>query len=100
MNSAQELVEYIVKPLTSHPDAVSVTLIEGTASLLMELRVHPEDIERVRGAGGKRLRALQQVLAAAGGSRKPVLDLMEHSQAEHSQAEHSQAEHSAAGAEE
>jgi hypothetical protein len=73
----QELVEYIVKPLTQHPDDVVVTKIDGAASVLLEMRLNPEDIERVRGEDNRRLRAIQQVLSAAGGDRKPILDLVE-----------------------
>lgn len=73
----QELVEYIVKPLVDHPDDVSVTVIEGTASVMLELRVNAADEAAVRGDGGMRLRDIQQVLAIAGGDRKPVLELIE-----------------------
>ncbi|MEL6349987.1 MAG: KH domain-containing protein [Myxococcota bacterium] len=73
----RELVEYIVKPLTKHPDDVQVTQIDGNASVILELRVHPDDLARVRGEDGAPFRAIQQVLSAAGGARKPILDLIE-----------------------
>jgi predicted RNA-binding protein YlqC (UPF0109 family) len=73
----QELVEYIVKPLVSHPEDVNVTEIEGDASVLLELRLNPADFDAIRGEDNNRLRAIQQVLSAAGGDRKPVLDLIE-----------------------
>ena len=80
----QELVEYIVKPLTQHPDDVVVSQIDGTASILLELRLHPDDIASVRGEDNGRFRAIQQILSAAGGERKPVLDLIEESGSEES----------------
>jgi len=73
----QELVEYIVKPLVEHPDDVSVTVIEGEASVMLELRVNVADEAAVLGDDGIRLRDIQQVLAIAGGDRKPVLELIE-----------------------
>lgn len=73
----QELVEYIVKPLVDHPDDVRVTVIEGEASVLLELRVNAADLASVRGDDGIRFRDIQQVLAIAGGDRKPVLELIE-----------------------
>jgi predicted RNA-binding protein YlqC (UPF0109 family) len=73
----QELVEYIVKPLVDHPDDVSVTVIEGKASVMLELRVNAADESAVLGDDGIRLRDIQQVLAIAGGDRKPVLELIE-----------------------
>ncbi|MFT4979610.1 MAG: putative RNA-binding protein YlqC (UPF0109 family) [Myxococcota bacterium] len=78
----QELVEYIVKPLVSHPEDVNVTEIEGDASVLLELRLNPADFDAIRGEDNNRLRAIQQVLSAAGGDRKPVLDLIESEAAE------------------
>ena len=77
----QDLVEYIIQPLVQHPDAVSVNQIDGDASILLELRLHPEDVAAVRGEDSSLLRAIQQVLSASGGDRKPVLDLIEGSQA-------------------
>lgn len=73
----QELVEYIVKPLVGRPDDVNVTVIEGKASVMLELRVHASDEAAVLGDGGVRFRDIQQVLAIAGGDRKPVLELIE-----------------------
>lgn len=73
----QELVEYIVKPLVDHPDDVRVNVIEGKASVMLELRVNAADEAAVLGDDGIRLRDIQQVLAIAGGDRKPVLELIE-----------------------
>lgn len=73
----QELVEYIVRPLVDHPDDVVVHTIEGDASVLLELRVNPADLDQVRGPKGRRFQDIQQVLAIAGGDRKPVLELIE-----------------------
>ena len=72
----KELVEYMVRPLVDHPDDVQVSVLEGSASILLELRLHPEDERQVRGPQNQLLRAMQQVLAVAGGPRKPVLDLV------------------------
>ncbi len=71
------LVRHVVTPLVAHPDEVRVAAVEGTASVIYELRVHPDDLDAVRGPKGKHLKALQQLLAVAGGPRKPVLDLIE-----------------------
>jgi len=76
--NVQDLVEYLVRPLISHPDELHVTAIEGSASVLLELRLYPEDISAVQGEGGSRLRAIQQLIAVAGGPRMPILDLIEY----------------------
>lgn len=71
------LVDYLVRPLVEHPDSMRIDVVEGLASVLLELHVHRDDVQRVKGEGRSRLRAMQQVLAVAGGPRKPVLDLIE-----------------------
>jgi predicted RNA-binding protein YlqC (UPF0109 family) len=73
----QELVEYIVRPLVDHPDDVVVSTIEGDSSVLLELRVNAADVGKVRGPKGRRFQDIQQVLAIAGGDRKPVLELID-----------------------
>lgn len=73
----EALVQYLVRPLVGHPDSVSVNVVEGAASVILELRVHPDDVAVVRGDKGQTLNAMQQVLAVAGGARKAVLDLVD-----------------------
>ncbi len=79
----KELVEYMVRPIVDHPDDVSVHLLEGDASVLLELSVHPDDAAALRdGDGDSLLSAMQKVVAVAGGARKPVLDLLDGSAGE------------------
>lgn len=73
----EALTEYLVKPLTAHPDDVRISAVEGAAAVLLELRVHADDVDAVRGNDGSRFRAIQQILSAAGGKRKPVLELID-----------------------
>ena len=74
------LVDYLVRPLVAHPEDVRVHTVEGNASVLVELRVNPDDVKRVRGSDGATFRAMQRVLAASRrkDAPKPVLDLVEH----------------------
>ena len=58
------LVEYITQNLVTHPDDVSVTTIDSSDSLILELRVHPEDIGTVIGKGGRIARAIRNLLQA------------------------------------
>ncbi len=71
------LVEFLVKGLVAHPDAVSVATTEGEASTLLELTVDPSDVDRVRGPDAETLRAIRTVLSASSGQRKVVLDLVD-----------------------
>jgi len=72
MASMKELVEFIAKSLVDDPSQVHVSEIEGEISVILELRVGPEDMGRVIGKGGRTanaMRALVRVLAAKQGKR-------------------------------
>ncbi len=75
------LVQHMVSALVSHPDDVQIHIVEGASSVIYELRVHPDDLDAVKGEDHAHMRAMQQLLAVAGGPRKPVLDLVETSAA-------------------
>lgn len=62
----KELVEYIAKALVDHPDEVEVTEIPGTASVIIELKVAPEDMGRVIGKDGRVANAIRVLLRVAG----------------------------------
>ncbi len=68
----KELVEYIAKSLVDDPSQVQVTQIEGANSVIVELRVAPEDMGRVIGRSGRvanAIRTLLRVVAARKGKR-------------------------------
>ena len=70
--SMRELVEFIAKSLVDDPSQVHVSEIEGENSVILELRVGPEDMGRVIGKGGRTVNAIRtliRVLAAKQGKR-------------------------------
>ena len=70
--SMRELVEFIAKSIVDDPSQVHVSEIEGEASVILELRVGPEDMGRVIGRGGRTanaMRTLVRVIAAKRGKR-------------------------------
>jgi predicted RNA-binding protein YlqC (UPF0109 family) len=72
MASMRELVEFIAKSLADDPSQVYVSEIEGENSVILELRVGPEDMGRVIGKGGRTVNAIRtliRVLAAKQGKR-------------------------------
>jgi predicted RNA-binding protein YlqC (UPF0109 family) len=72
MASMKELVEFIAKSLVDDPSQVYVSEIEGENSVILELRVGPEDMGRVIGKGGRTVNAMRtliRVLAAKQGKR-------------------------------
>ena len=68
----KELIEYIAKSLVDDPSQVRVDEIEGTTSVVLELRVASEDMGRIIGKKGRvadAMRTLVRVAAAKQGKR-------------------------------
>ncbi len=68
----KELVEFIVKSLVDHPDAVHVSEYDGRSSSTLELSVDATDMGRVIGKNGRvinSIRTLVDVLAAKEGKQ-------------------------------
>ncbi|HHZ01929.1 MAG TPA: KH domain-containing protein [Tissierellia bacterium] len=60
-----ELVEYIAKSLVDNPDMVTVNEVEGSQSLIIELKVAPDDMGKVIGKQGRIAKAIRTVVKAA-----------------------------------
>ncbi len=60
-----ELVEFIAKTLVDNPDAVSVNEVEGSQSVIIELKVAPEDMGKIIGKQGRIAKAIRTVVKAA-----------------------------------
>lgn len=73
----QDIVFHLVKPIVAHPDDVKVQVVEGEATVMLEMSVHADDLETVKGENGRTLRAIRNILSAAAGRRKATLDLVE-----------------------
>jgi uncharacterized protein len=56
------LVEYIAKALVDHPDDVQVQEIENRSSIIIELRVAPDDMGRIIGKSGRVANAIRTLL--------------------------------------
>lgn len=62
----KELVEFVSKKLVENPDDVQVRVIEGDEGhQSYELTVHPDDMGRVIGKGGRTAKALRTLLGSA-----------------------------------
>jgi predicted RNA-binding protein YlqC (UPF0109 family) len=61
----RDLVEFIVRALVDHPEAVQVRQLEGERTIILELRVAPEDVGKVIGRQGRIVNALRTVVRAA-----------------------------------
>lgn len=68
-----ELVRFIAKTLVDKPDAVDVREVEGPESIVIELRVDPEDMGKVIGKQGRIAKSIRAVVkAATARNEKPV----------------------------
>lgn len=63
----EEAVEHLVRGIVEHPDEVSVTDRTGRRGRVLEVRVHPDDLGKVIGRGGRTARAVRTVVAGLGG---------------------------------
>lgn len=62
----QQFVEFIVKSLVGHPDAVQIERRIDEKGVLLELTVDPEDLGRIIGKRGATAQSLRTLLRALG----------------------------------
>ena len=60
----QAFLEYVVKGLVQHPEAVTVTPVQRDAMTVYELRLHPQDVGKVIGRQGMTINAIRSLLLA------------------------------------
>ena len=65
----KELLELIAQALVDDPDEVSVSVVEGEQTTILELRVAQDDLGKVIGKQGRTARAIRTLLSASG--RRP-----------------------------
>ncbi len=69
----EDLVRYIASTLVDHPELVQVKTVDGSESVIIELRVGPEDMGKVIGKQGRIAKAIRSVVkAATARNEKPV----------------------------
>jgi predicted RNA-binding protein YlqC (UPF0109 family) len=75
----KDLVEYIAKSLVDDPQSVSVQVVEGEKSTILELRLAPEDMGKVIGKHGRIAKAIRTVLQAATvrSGKRTVLEILD-----------------------
>lgn len=61
----KELVETIAKALVDNPQEVKVNEITGEQSIILELKVAPDDMGKVIGKQGRIAKAIRTVVKAA-----------------------------------
>ncbi|WP_265523238.1 RNA-binding protein [Oerskovia flava] len=72
-----EALEHLVRGIVDNPDDVRVSSKTLRRGDLLEVRVHPEDLGRVIGRGGRTARALRTVIAALATSGPVRVDVVD-----------------------
>ena len=70
----EELISHLVHPFLTHPTALQLNIVEGEASLLIELQVHPEDRENLP---KEKIFSIQHVVSLTSGNKKPMIEVVE-----------------------
>jgi predicted RNA-binding protein YlqC (UPF0109 family) len=60
----QAFLEYVVKGLVQHADAVTITPVTREGMTLYELRLHPRDVGKIIGRQGQTINAIRSLLLA------------------------------------
>jgi predicted RNA-binding protein YlqC (UPF0109 family) len=63
----EEALEHLVKGIVDHPADVQVDLLTNRRGKTLEVRVHPYDLGKVIGRGGRTAKALRTVMTGVGG---------------------------------
>ncbi len=72
-----EALEHLVKGIVEHPDEVQVRDRALRRGRVIEVRVHPDDLGKVIGRGGRTAKALRTVLGALSGGRSVRVDFLD-----------------------
>ncbi len=74
----KELLELLAKSLVDNPDQVCVDVMESNKSLVMELKVAPEDMGKVIGKQGRIAKAIRTIVKAAATreGKKAVVEIL------------------------
>ncbi len=63
----EDALDHLVRGIVDHSDEVSVEMTTGRRGRTLQIRVHPDDLGKVIGRGGRTAKALRQVMAGVGG---------------------------------
>ena len=75
MEQVRDLILTIAQSLVDHPEEVSVKVIEGESSVMLELKVSKSDLGKVIGKQGRTADAIRSILNAMAGKTRKRLTL-------------------------
>lgn len=75
----KELIQYIVGAIVDYPDEVSISVIEGGQTTVLELKVAKSDLGKVIGKQGRNAQAIRTILSAVSAKvkKRVVLEIIE-----------------------
>jgi uncharacterized protein len=73
----EEALEHLVRGIVQYPDEVRVARRSLRRGNVLEVRVHPDDLGKVIGRGGRTARALRTVIGALAGDNYVRIDLLD-----------------------
>jgi uncharacterized protein len=72
-----EALEHLVKGIVEHPDDVTVRARTLRRGRVLEVRVHPDDLGKVIGRGGRTARAFRTVIGAVSPTSGTRIDFVD-----------------------
>ena len=72
-----DALEHLVKGIVDRPDDVVVAGGDSSRGEVLEVRVHPDDLGRVIGRGGRTAKDLRTVISALADGRRVRVDIAE-----------------------
>jgi len=60
-----DVLEYLAKALVDNPEEVNITEVDDDGEVVLELRVHPDDMGKVIGKRGRTAKAIRTMVKAA-----------------------------------
>lgn len=73
----QATLQHLVRAIVDNPEDATVELRNIGKNELLEVRVHPDDLGRVIGKGGKTATALRAVMNALAGGKRIRVDVVD-----------------------
>ena len=73
----EEALEHLVRGIVEYPDDARVRSRALRRGSVLEVRVHPDDLGKVIGRGGRTARALRTVIGALAAGRYVRIDLLD-----------------------
>ncbi len=73
----EDALDHLVRGIVAHPDDVEVRERTLRRGRVLEVRVHPEDLGKVIGRGGRTAKALRTVVGALSKGRGVRIDFLD-----------------------